>query len=255
VDVKIEVCGVPVDSVTRAEVVTRVLDHCGRRAGKPLTIFSCNVDMLVKAERDAAFASTLGGADILLPDGMPVVWLGRALGGAFPERVTGADLLQDIATACAQTPYSIFLLGAAPGVAEEAAGRLVARNPGLRVAGTLAPEPGFDGDPEALEAIFDHVRAADPDVLFIALGAPRQERFTELYGHRLTARVILPVGAAIDMAAGRVKRAPVAVQRAGGEWLWRLVQEPRRLSRRYLREDPKFFSMAARALWKKRRAS
>lgn len=252
---KIDVCGVPVDSTTRAEVVERVLERCARPGATPLTIFSCNVDMLVKAESDPAFAATLGGAHILLPDGMPVVWLGRALGGPFPERVTGADLLQDIATALAPTPYSIYLLGAAPGVADEAAARLTARNPGLKVAGTLAPERGFDEDPAALEHIFRTVSSARPDVLFIALGAPRQERFTETHGARLGAKVILPVGAAIDMAAGRVKRAPVAVQRAGGEWLWRLVQEPRRLARRYLREDPRFFAMATRALLHRRRGA
>lgn len=252
---KIDVCGVPVDSTTRSEVVERVLDRCARDGGPPLTIFSCNVDMLVKADRDGEFAATLGGADILLPDGMPVVWLGRALGGAFPERVTGADLLQDIATACAAAGHSIYLLGAAPGVADEAAARLLEKNPGLRVAGTLAPDIGFDRDPEALEGVLRAVRDARADVLFIALGAPRQERFVEQHGERLGAKVLLPVGAAIDMAAGRVRRAPIAVQRAGGEWLWRLAQEPRRLSRRYLREDPKFFAMAARALLGRRRES
>jgi N-acetylglucosaminyldiphosphoundecaprenol N-acetyl-beta-D-mannosaminyltransferase len=253
-DVKIDVCGVPVDSTTRAEVVQRVLDRCGQDGGPPLTIFSCNVDMLVKAEADREFAATLGGADILLPDGMPVVWLGRALGGTFPERVTGADLLQDIATALASTSHTIFLLGAAPGVADEAAARLTEKNPGLRIAGTLAPEKGFDDDPAAIEDLFRVLGSVRPDVLFIALGAPRQERFAERFGARLGAKVLLPVGAAIDMAAGRVKRAPVAVQRAGGEWLWRLVQEPRRLARRYLREDPKFFGMAARAMMRRRRA-
>jgi N-acetylglucosaminyldiphosphoundecaprenol N-acetyl-beta-D-mannosaminyltransferase len=125
--------------------------------------------------------------------------------------------------------------------------------PGLRIAGVLSPPFGFDRDPAQVEAVVSEVRALRPDVLFVALGAPRQERFVLAHGARLGARVLFPVGAAIDMAAGLVKRAPGFVQLAGGEWLWRLAQEPRRLGRRYLLEDPVFLRLAAGALLERRR--
>ena len=248
---RIDVCGLPVDSTSLDEVVARVLECCARPHGdRPLSIFSCNVDMVVKAARDPAFAATLGAADILTADGMPIVWLGRALGGAFPERVTGADLLPRIAAACSKVGHSLFLLGAAEGVAAEAARRLQAAHPGLRVAGTLAPAPGFDRADETLRPVIEAVRASKADVLFVALGAPRQERLILEHGASMGVKVALGVGAAIDMAAGRVARAPAFVQRAGAEWLWRLVQEPRRLARRYLVEDLAFFPIAWRELRK-----
>jgi N-acetylglucosaminyldiphosphoundecaprenol N-acetyl-beta-D-mannosaminyltransferase len=245
------ICGLPVDSVSTAEVVDRVLDRCARPvtpAEPPLTIFSCNVDMVVKAARDPAFGRTLASAGLLTADGMPIVWLGRALGGTFPERVTGADLVPEIARACAETGFRVFFLGAAEGVAAEAARRLQASHPGLQVAGVLSPPIGFDRSPETLQPVFEAVRAARPDVLFVALGAPRQERFLEMHAAALGAKVALGIGAAIDMAAGRVHRAPKIVQRMGAEWLWRLAREPRRLGRRYLVEDPLFAWLAIRAL-------
>lgn len=239
-----------------AEVIRRVLARCAHApvdGEPPLTIFSCNVDMLAKSSRDPDFARTLAGADLLTADGMPIVWLGRALGGTFPERVTGADLLPAISEACAREGHSIYLLGAAEGVAAEAANRLRLAHPSLRVAGTLSPPPDFERSAETLGPVLEAVRAARPDVLFLAMGAPRQERFLEAHGAALGVKVALAIGAAIDMAAGRVRRAPVLVQRAGAEWLWRMAREPRRLARRYLAEDSVFAWMAMRALWEQAR--
>lgn len=246
---RVEICGLPVDSITTEGVVRRVIERCAAAGDLPLlSIFSCNVDMVVKASRDPAFARTLGTAGLLTADGMPIVWLGRALGGSFPERVTGADLLPAIAAACARTGHRVFLLGAADGVAAEAAELLCARYPGLQIAGTLAPERGFERDPSRLEEVLAEVRRARTDVLFVALGAPRQERFVEAHAHATGARVALAVGAAFDMAAGRVVRAPRLFQRMGAEWLWRLLLEPRRLGRRYLIEDAPFVLLALREL-------
>ncbi len=251
---KIDICGLPVDSTSTEEVIGQILDRCRRpisAEAPPMTIFSCNVDMVVKAARDPSFAGTLSSATLLTADGMPIVWLGRALGGAFPERVTGADLLPAVSAACAREGFSVFFLGAAEGVAMEAAQRLQASHPGLRIAGTLSPPPGFDREPETTRPVIEAVQAARPDVLFVALGAPRQERFIEAHAGELGAKVALGIGAAIDMAAGRVQRAPKLVQRVGAEWLWRLASEPRRLARRYLIEDAPFAWLAIRALWRR----
>lgn len=248
---KLDICGLPVASVTQDEVVRRTIDRCQYPPPPhtpPLTIFSCNVDMVVKAARDPAFGRTLGSASLLTADGMPIVWLGRLLGGKYPERVTGADLLPAIASACARSGHSLFLLGAAEGVAAEAARRLQEKNPGLRIAGTLSPPMGFDRSESEVRAVIKTVRQAQPDVLFVALGAPRQERFIEAHADALGAKVLLGVGAAIDMAAGRVLRAPRFLQRVGAEWMWRVLGGPGRLARRYLVEDLLFVALAARAI-------
>ncbi|WP_373048215.1 WecB/TagA/CpsF family glycosyltransferase [Vulgatibacter sp.] len=248
---KFDVCGIPVDRCTTEAVVERALDHVAGGEG-PLTILSCNVDMVVKAHRDPDFARVLGSGDVVTADGMPVVWLGRLLGADFPERVAGSDLVPRIAAACAARGHSVFLFGAAEGVAEAAAARLREAHPALRVAGVLSPPLGFERDPQALEAALAAVRAAAPDVLFVALSAPRQERFVQAHARALGAKVILGIGGSLDMLAGRVRRAPSLVQRTGTEWLWRLAQEPRRLARRYLVEDAAFARIAAAELWKRR---
>lgn len=249
---KVELFGLQVDVITTAETVRRVLDAC-EGEGDPLVVFSCNVDMVVKAHRDPSFGEVLSSAGILTADGMPVVWVGRRRGFAFPERVAGSELVPRIASACAEAGRSVFLFGAAPGIAEAAARRLEAENPGLRVAGTYAPPLHFEQDPAALEAALGAVREAAPDVLFVALGAPRQERFIQAHASELGARAILGIGGSLDMLAGRVRRAPPLVQRMGAEWLWRLVQEPRRLARRYLVDDLAFFPIALAELRKGRR--
>jgi len=250
--VKVDLFGLRVDVITTEQTVERVMQACAGE-GDPLVVFSCNVDMVVKAHRDPDFGATLSSADILTADGMPIVWMGRLRGHPFPERVAGSELVPRIAAACARAGRSVFLFGAAPGVADAAARRLQADNPGLRVAGTLSPPMGFDRDPLLLEEAVEAVRRASPDVLFVALGAPRQERFIQAQKARLGAKAILGIGGSLDMLAGRVRRAPRFVQRIGAEWLWRLAQEPRRLARRYLVEDLAFFPIAWAELRKGRR--
>jgi len=246
---KVEICGLAVDVITTEAAVERVLRACAGE-GDPLVVFSCNVDMVVKAHRDPDFGRVLSSADILTADGMPIVWLGRKLGFPFPERVAGSELVPRISSACAAENRSVFLFGAAPGVAEAAANRLVQDDPGLRIAGTYSPPMHFERDPHALDEAIRRVREAAPDVLFVALGAPRQERFIQAHKKELGARAILGIGGSLDMLAGRVRRAPRWVQRAGGEWLWRLAQEPRRLARRYLVDDLAFLPIAWRELRK-----
>lgn len=247
---KFRIAGLPVDVISTEETIERVLEACGQERERPLTVFSCNVDMVIKAHRDEAFRQTLASADILNADGMPIVWLGRRLGAPFPERVAGSELVPRLGPACARAGRSVFLFGAAPGVADAAAERLLRASPTLRVAGTYAPPMGFEGDPALLAEAIDAVRAAKPDVLFVAMGAPRQERFVLEHGAELGAKAILAIGGSLDMLAGRVRRAPPWVQRSGLEWLWRLAQEPVRLAPRYLVDGPAFLPIAWRELWR-----
>ncbi len=252
---KIDICSVAVDAVTTAEVLATVAGAIeARRAGgtaAPLAIFSANVDMLVKASRDPEFARDLAQADILLADGVPLLWMARGLGASLPERVAGSDLVPLLAAQAARDGHGLFLLGAEPGVADRAAERLVQKSPGLRVVGTSSPPFGFERDPDERERLVEQVRAARPDLVVVALGAPKQERWILSERARTGAAVLVAAGGTFDLLAGVKRRAPKVIQRAGFEWLWRMIQEPGRLGRRYLLQDSAILPLYARALWRR----
>jgi N-acetylglucosaminyldiphosphoundecaprenol N-acetyl-beta-D-mannosaminyltransferase len=253
--VKVPICGLAIDAVRMDDVLAAVERAVSlRRTGtlaRGLAVFSANVDMIVKAARDPGFAAALAQGDLLLADGVPLLWMARGLGARLPERVAGSDLVPALAACAARTGASVFLLGAAPGVADRAAEGLIRANPGLRVAGTLAPPMGFDADAGARARAADAVRAAGADVVLVALGAPRQERFILAERDRMGAAAAIAVGGALDMAAGLLRRAPGPLRGSGIEWAWRLALEPRRLARRYLVEDAAIAPLFARAAWRR----
>ena len=240
--------GVPVDRLTAAAALDRIEALVAARAGG--AVFTPNVDHVVLAARDSSFASAYQRAELSLADGMPVVWASRLLGAPVPEKVSGSDLLLPLAERAARRGWRLYLLGGAPGVADEAGRRLQALFPALMLAGTDAPLLSADpGDPASAAALA-RLRAARPDLVLVALGAPKQELWIDRHRDALRPAVAVGIGAALDFLAGRARRAPRLVSRAGLEWLWRLAREPRRLWRRYLVQDPAF----AAILWRELRA-
>jgi N-acetylglucosaminyldiphosphoundecaprenol N-acetyl-beta-D-mannosaminyltransferase len=239
--------------VRMAEVLQAVVHALttGRRG----YIVTPNTDHVVRYHRDPAFREAVDGAWLRLADGMPVVWASRLLRNPLPERVAGSDLLPALCELAARQGYSVFLLGGREGVAKRAAERLEARFRGLKVAGTYTPVEGFDGDPEDQEAAVEAVNRVAPDILFVGVGSPTQELWVHRNWDRLRVRVAVCCGAALDYAAGTKPRAPGWMRRAGLEWLWRLVHEPRRLWRRYLLDDLAFLGILLRALRSSRRVS
>ncbi len=254
---RVEVCGLAVDAITAEEALASIERAvAARRDGglaRPLAVFSANVDMAVKAAGDPGFARDLAEADFLLLDGVPLVWMARSLGARVPERVAGVDLVQRIAARAAAKGWSLFLLGAAHGVAERAAAVLAVASPGLRIAGTLSPPLRFEEDPAARERVIAALAATRPDIVLVALGAPRQERWILSQRERIAPAAFLGVGGSFDLIAGERRRAPGIVQRAGLEWAWRMAQEPLRLGRRYLLEDAAIVPLYARDLWRRLR--
>jgi len=192
-----------------------------------------------EAQEDAAFRSILNRAFLCVPDGMPMVWAGKAAGFAEMGRVYGPDLMREVCQSTAATGHSHFLLGGGAGVAEELKGRLERRFPGIRVAGAFTP-PFRPMNEEEEQRLIAMVRDCKPSIVWIGLSTPKQERFMAAYLERLDATLLCGVGAAFDFFTGRVKQAPFWVQRSGLEWLFRLCQEPRRLWRRYFRNNPRF---------------
>lgn len=229
--------GVPVEVTTIDDAVERTSRFVqdGRATDRWHQISTVNLDFLTNAVRDDALRTLLQHTDLNIADGMPLVWAARALGTPLDGRVTGVDLVDAITARAAVDGWRVFLFGGGPGVAGEAAARLVARHPGADVVhgSDLPPIP----DVEAIDGhVLDEIRAARPDVLCVALGNPKQEWFIRRYGGELGVPVLIGVGGTLDFIVGRRRRAPGWMQRIGLEWLARFVQEPRRLGPRYARD-------------------
>ncbi len=203
-------------------------------------IVTVNLDILRRLALDRSFGRLVAGADLSVADGMPLVWASRIAGTPLPERVAGSSLILTLSKGAASAGRGIFLLGGAPGTAGRAAEVLRARFPGLRVAGIFCPAPGFESRPAEMREIRDRLAAAAPDIVYVALGCPKQERLIVRLRDLLPRAWWLGVGISFSYLCGHVHRGPVLMQRLGLEWLHRLLQEPGRLARRYLLEDLPF---------------
>ena len=221
----IEILGVRVDDATYDELLDKVDAFIG--SGKPHHVITVNVEMLMAAYDDPEFATMLEGGDLNVADSVGVMLAARLLGRPLQERVTGSDGIHRLAAHSARKGYRLYLLGAAPGVADLAAERLRAANPGLDVAGAYA------GSPRASEEddIIHRIHAANPDLLLVAYGVPAEEKWIARNRLRLGVPVMMGVGGAFDFAAGVTRRAPGWMRQLGLEWLYRLVGEPWRWRR------------------------
>lgn len=232
-----------VDAVTFDEALEAISELV--RGGKGGSVFTPNVDHVVTAEDDPEFRAAYGSVSLSLADGKFVVWAGRLLGTPVPEKVSGSDLIEPLLRLAGRSGWRVFLLGGAPGVAEAAAERS-RRDFGVQVVGTASPFLRLDGTREDLEQGIEAVEAVRPDLVLVAMGAPKQERWIHHNRARLGSSVAAGVGASLDFVIGRIPRAPRWVSSAGLEWLYRLAREPRRLAHRYLVKDPRFLGILAR---------
>lgn len=194
---------------------------------------------VTEAQSDPAFRTILNGSFLCTPDGMPLVWMGRLHGHSEMSRVYGPDLMTEIFQFTPKTSCRHFFYGGVPGVAEELKANLENRFPGVQIVGTYTPpfRPLNETEERNLMAMLE---ASRPDILWVGLSTPKQEKFMAAYLSRLPVTLMIGVGAAFDFHSGRVKQAPYWMQRSGTEWFFRLCQEPRRLWRRYLRNNPLF---------------
>lgn len=232
------VLGVTVSAIQIPEVISCIETWIRRRRGTSC-IAVTGMHGVMEAQQDPGFKAILNRADLVVPDGMPLVWLSRLRGCSLKRRVYGPELML---TFCEQTVakgYRHFFYGGAPGVAEQLASTLTARYPGMQVAGTYTP-PFRPLTPQEEQEVVAAVRSSGPDILWVGLSTPKQERWMHAFRERLGVPVLVGVGAAFDLNTGRVPQAPRWMQEHGLEWLYRLLQEPRRLWRRYLVFGPRF---------------
>ncbi len=219
------ILGVRVDAVTYENTLDIIRKWIGQQ--QPHQIATANPEFVMAAQADSQFRQALLNADLCVADGVGLLWAARWLGRRLPERVTGSDLVPLVAQTAVQHGWRLYLLGAAPGVADQAAHRLAQCYPGVRIAGVYAGSPA---EAEAA-AIVQRVAAAVPDVLFVAYGAPAQDLWIARHKDELGVPVMMGVGGAFDHIVGVQKRAPLWVQRIHLEWLWRLVTQPWRWRR------------------------
>jgi N-acetylglucosaminyldiphosphoundecaprenol N-acetyl-beta-D-mannosaminyltransferase len=235
---RFRVLGVPVDAVQIPDVIQKMEQWISRRdASRYIAV--TNAHSVVEAQHNRSFKQTLDSADLVVPDGMPLVWLGRQNGFHMPQRVCGPDLFAAFCRETHEKGYAHFFYGGAPGVTEELAWALKRQSPRLRVVGTYSP-PFRPMTPEEDAQSVELINRATPDVLWVGLGCPKQECWMYEHRPRLAVPVVVGVGAAFDFLSGRLQRAPRVMGDRGLEWLYRLWKEPRRLWRRYLISNSSF---------------
>jgi N-acetylglucosaminyldiphosphoundecaprenol N-acetyl-beta-D-mannosaminyltransferase len=244
-DHRVWLWGLPLAPLTQAQAVEAVAALI--EAGQPSYFITANVHYAMLTHQDPHLQAINAAAAFVLADGAPLVWASRWKGVPLPERVAGSDLIFDLCRRAARSGYRIFLLGGAEGVAERAAAALSRRYQGLRIVGTESP-PFRELSPQEHAALLDRIRAARPDLLFVAFGQPKGESWIARHFQTLGVPVCVQVGASLDFAAGRIRRAPRRLQQLGLEWAYRMWLEPFRLGPRYARNARFLLGMVARDL-------
>ncbi|MBR6713413.1 MAG: WecB/TagA/CpsF family glycosyltransferase [Selenomonadaceae bacterium] len=229
---RVEILGVKVDAVTMSQAVERVINLV--EAGKPSMVATANAEMLLNATHDAELKKILNAASLVVPDGAGTVWAARHLGKFMPERVAGFDLVQELMKIAPAHDFKFFLFGAAPGIADKAKAKAETLYPGIKIVGTRNGYFKAEDEPD----IIAQIKSSRPDILLAALGVPKQEKWLFKYKDELKVPVSIGVGGTFDVMAGVVKRAPLWMQKARLEWLFRAMLQPSRAGR--LLALPKF---------------
>jgi N-acetylglucosaminyldiphosphoundecaprenol N-acetyl-beta-D-mannosaminyltransferase len=235
---KVKILGLSFDNISMDELIEIIYKTIKNKEKK--FIVTPNVDILIRTKEDKIFNKYVNSADILIADGMPIVWLSKLMKTPLKERVTGADLLPRLCKESRNNEVKIFLLGGEEGVPAKAKNRLEKLYENCNIVGYYSPPFGKFSDNEN-QRIIEKINKSGANVLFVAFGSPKQEEWIYKNLSKLNVNIAVGCGAAIDFAAGKVKRAPLLLQKLGLEWLYRLLKEPKRLWRRYLIKGPKFF--------------
>ena len=244
---KQEILGVPIDALTMGEVLDRV-DKTIVGRGR-LQIGVVNAAKLVNMRSDETLRSDVLSCDLILADGIPVVWASRLLGRPLPERLAGIDLMLAMLHRGNKHGYRVYCLGASEDVLVRAVNRIIADHPHVEVVGRHHGYFSLEDEPGIVAAIIE----AQPDILLVAMSSPKKERFLARWSDQIAVPICHGVGGSFDVLAGKVRRAPPSLQRLGCEWLYRVYQEPRRLWRRYLITNTLFCALVIREFFRQRR--
>ena len=246
----VDLAGLRLAKLTRQEVVDHLFGALAEGVGG--WVVTPNVDYLRRYVADPEVRRLFADASLIVADGVPLLWAAKLQGTPLPDRIAGSDLVWLLAERAAREGRSLYLLGGNEGAGEEAARRLVDRWPSLRVAGTSSPRVSRDPTEVELASILRSLKQADPDLIYVGLGAPKEERLIAALRTELARTWWIGVGVSLSFIAGDVRRAPPWMQRTGLEWAHRLFQEPRHLAQRYLAADIPFTLRLLAASWRRR---
>lgn len=238
---------ITVDCLTMDQVLEHIEAFIAEK--RPSYVVPVNTDVIVQIERDRQLKEIVDHADLVLVDGQPLIWISKLFRRPVVEKISGSDLVPLLCEHAAQKGQSIFILGGKRQVLQRARENLENRYPGIQVVGTYSPPLGFENDAEELRRIDDYICRAQPDILVVCLGCPKQEKWVYEHYRQCSATVTICAGATVDFIAGSVKRAPKWMSDCGLEWLYRTIQEPRRLARRYWND----FVFMIPMIWKYRK--
>ena len=246
---RVKLFGIEVDNLNMDEAIEEIEKIILLNNGYKYVV-TPNVDHIVKLQVESDFKNVYKDAALVLADGQPLVWASRILNCKLKEKVSGSDLFPILCSKAAEKGYKVFFLGGNLGVAAKAAEELTNKNLGLKVCGTYSPPYGFENDETENDKINKMLLKANPDILFVGLGAPKQENWIYNNKEKYKVAVSLGIGASFDFEAKTIKRAPRWVQNSGLEWFYRFTCEPKRLFKRYFIDDSKFIMIILKELLK-----
>ena len=239
---RMKIMNTEIDNITMKETLKRIDELI--KENKNAYVVTPNVDHIIQLERGGELVEVYKNADLILTDGKPLIWISRWYGTPIKEKISGSDLFPRLCYMASKRGYKMFFLGAAEGVAAKAAENLKKKFKGLQVVGTYSPPVGFEKDEAEMEKIKKMIRDAEPQILIVGLGCPKQELFMLHHKDELNVPISLGLGASLDFEAGVIKRAPKWMSNHGFEWLYRIFQDPKRLAKRYLIDDRKILGLA-----------
>lgn len=239
---RIKFMNTDIDNLTMAETLNEIEKLIQKKNCS--YVVTPNVDHIVRLEKDEELQKVYKNASLILTDGKPLIWISKWYKTPIKEKISGSDLFPRVCQLAANKNYTMYLLGAAEGVADTAARNLMKKYPGLNIVGTYSPPFGFEKNEQEMNKIKTQIQDVHPDILIVGLGCPKQEKFMYYHCKELGVPISFGLGASIDFEAGNIKRAPKWMSNHGLEWLYRFSKEPKRLFKRYFVDDLKIISVA-----------
>lgn len=239
---RIKFMNTDIDNLTMAETLNEI-DKLIQKKNCSYVV-TPNVDHIVRLEKDEELQKVYKNASLILTDGKPLIWISKWYKTPIKEKISGSDLFPRVCQLAVNKNYTMYLLGAAEGVADTAARNLMKKYPGLNIVGTYSPPFGFEKNEQEMNKIKTQIQDVHPDILIVGLGCPKQEKFMYYHCKELGVPISFGLGASIDFEAGNIKRAPKWMSNHGLEWLYRFSKEPKRLFKRYFVDDLKIISVA-----------
>lgn len=239
---RIKFMNTDIDNLTMAETLNEIEKLIQKKNCS--YVVTPNVDHIVRLEKDEELQKVYKNASLILTDGKPLIWISKWYKTPIKEKISGSDLFPRVCQLAANKNYTMYLLGAAEGVADTAARNLMKKYPGLNIVGTYSPPFGFEKNEQEMNKIKTQIQDVHPDILIVGLGCPKQEKFMYYHCKELGVPISFGLGASIDFETGNIKRAPKWMSNHGLEWLYRFSKEPKRLFKRYFVDDLKIIQVA-----------